>query len=264
VNKLILAIMTVALLGNASPAPSPAAVYSIELNERNTITMRGEVTGASMASLERDFLAQIVARGNETYPIYLVIDSPGGEVDAGLDFIAFAQTYPNVHTVTLFAASMAAAIVEGLPGQRYITEAGILMFHRAKGGFEGQFEDGEVESRLKLAKDIVRVMEKTNAARIGINLQEYKAKVKDEWWLVGDNAVSYGGVDNKVVLRCTQELIQSTSVVTVPVMIFSVNVEFSKCPLLRVGALADKQSSSVYNKFKNQIDKKFTKPLKGL
>ena len=55
----------------------------------------------------------------------------------------------NIECIAIFAASMAHGILQACPGNRYIAPAGVSMIHRAKGGFQGQFNDGEVESRLE-------------------------------------------------------------------------------------------------------------------
>jgi len=95
-----------------------------------------------------------------------------------------------------------------LPGRRYILETGYLMFHRARGGVQGQFEDGELESRLEFAKKMVRQMEKNNAKRLKLTLEEYKKKVVNEYWINGFEAVEKNAADEVVSLSCSKELIE--------------------------------------------------------
>lgn len=218
-------------LGFAQEAP-------IVLNTSNTVLFRGPVTGASVTKAQLNLVEAVKTRGSGKYPIYLVLDSPGGSIYAGEAFIAFARTLPNVETISIFAASMAAGIVESMPGKRHITPGGILMFHRASGGFEGQFEEGEVESQLALWKQIVRTMEGRNASRIGISLEAYKAKVVNEWWLYGADAVTQKGADKISTIVCSQALIDKREVVVSQMFIFTVKSVYSGCPLFR-GPLPD-------------------------
>lgn len=214
---------------------------SIILTTANTVTFRGVVAGGtvSQAMLQLTDLAKI--RGKANYPIYLVLDSPGGSIMEGLDFIEYAKTLPNIHTITIFSASMASAIVEALPGKRYITNTGILMFHRAKGSVEGQFEEGELESELAFFKSIVLGMETTNSARIGITVQEYKAKVVNEWWLYGKQAIDQGAADSVVSIICSTQLVESRAVTLFETIFGAFKVTYSGCPLFRAPLPQEKE-----------------------
>lgn len=212
---------------------SNADAANINLTTGNAVIWRGVIDEDSVTSKQLKLVELVKARGKATYPIYLVLDSPGGSIYAGEAFIAFAQTLQNVHTIAIFAASMASAIVESLPGRRYVTSNGILMFHRAKGGFEGQFEEGEVEQQLALWKSIVRGMEQRSANRVGLSLEAYKAKVKDEWWIYGFDNVTQNTADEIVSLTCSQALIDQREVIVSQFFIFSVKQVFSGCPLFR-------------------------------
>jgi len=241
-------LLTLVLLGglaaNASKKEGPMltiqpveerAKQTIQLNANNTINMRGPIFDDLVRKTELKLVQLDLKRGSANYPLYLVIDSPGGSIEAGLEFIEFARTIKNLHTITLFAASMASGIQQALPGQRYIIEAGIEMFHRAQGGFEGYFEDGEVESRLNMAKAIVRILESTNAKRIGVSIAAYKEKVVREWWSVGAGAVIAGHADEVVSVQCDKELLEGEDVLVVQTMFFSVRLAYSKCPMIRSG-----------------------------
>jgi ATP-dependent protease ClpP protease subunit len=161
------------------------------------------------------------------------MDSPGGEVDSGIQFIEFAKTIPNLRTITIFAASMASGIVEGLPGIRLITGNGFLMFHRATGEFSGQFEMGEVEHRLALAKEVILELEKQNAARLKISIEDYKNKIKDEYWLLSKKAVLEKAADKVIDIVCSKELIDSRTVLKIDSIFGTAKYEFSNCPLFR-------------------------------
>lgn len=246
-----LRLMVYALLGytfgyalgtcSKSMAQSPANEL-IHLNSLNTVTLRGPVESDSISALEIELNAAIATRHNKTYPIYLVVDSPGGDLVEGLSFIEHAKVLSNIRTVTIFAASMASGIVEGLPGLRLITGNGQLMFHRAAGGFSGYFEIGEVESRLAMAQNMVLGMENTNAKRLGLTLEEYKRKAITELWIPANTAIQQKAADKVIDIVCSQELVDSRKEVVVESMFGSSEYIFSGCPTIRSPLKSDKKS----------------------
>lgn len=228
-----------------------ANAKNIELTPSNAVVLRNEINDNTISKLQEELALKVVARGTKSYTIYIVLDSPGGSIDSGLNFIEFAKTIPNVETVTLFAASMASAIVEALPGKRNITESGILMFHRARGGVSGQFENGELESRLDISKKTVRIMEQKNADRMGLSLDVYKSKVVNELWILGSEAVKTKAADEVVSISCSAALVTSRSVETFEAFMgMTFDVMFSACPLIKAGKVVDSKNEATYKQFK--------------
>jgi len=205
---------------------------NIELTTHNHCSLDSEVDAESMFNLKQCLIKQSVKRSFANYPLYLVINSPGGNVYDGLRFITFAKTIPNLHTVTIFAASMASAIVEALPGKRYGIDNAITMFHKASGSFSGTFEDGQVEQQLILWKKIIRGMETISANRIGITLKTYKKRIINEWWIYGQDNVKYNILDKIETVTCSEALL--TVVVKKKVNTFFGVIEYeeSGCPVL--------------------------------
>lgn len=211
---------------------SSAQAKSIKLSTTNVCSLETDVSASSMQKLKYCLIDKVSKRRGRNYPIYLYLNSPGGSIYHGLRFITFAKSIRNLHTITEFSASMAAAIAQGLPGKRYVVETGVFMFHRARGGFQGQFEDGELESRLNLWKKIVRNMESMQAKRIGITLKEYKKRRVNEWWVYGDDNVKQNTADDMAEVRCTPDLIKQETTVVIRTMFGSSKVKVSGCPLV--------------------------------
>jgi len=228
----------------------------ILLTPENTIVFRGEVTDES-AMLAQIKLAKLVAiRGANLYPLYLVLDSPGGSIDAGLGFIEFAKVVRNLKTISIFAASMASGIVEALPGERLVVQNGTLMFHRAAGTFRGYFETGEVESQLMFGKSIMRQMENVNASRMRRKIMDYKELVRSELWLYSTNNLTFRAADKVVDIVCSQRLIDSRTTVSFESLFGLGTVSFSGCPLFRSPSTGDTAKYVLfnytnYNLFKN-------------
>jgi ATP-dependent protease ClpP protease subunit len=212
--------------------PKPRKVKKIiTLEDKNMVVFRGPVTDNSVSRL----MLKIQRRSNSlsaSTPIFLVIDSPGGSVFAGLNFIDFLEALPQkIHTVTLFAASMAFQIVQN-QNTRYVLRQGTLMSHRARlSKLSGQM-DGELESRYKMIKRKIDYLDVVAADRMGMALDEYKRMIKDEYWVHGFDAVGDQAADEMVLLRCGKSL-SGVERVTYRTMFGPVVATFSKCPLIR-------------------------------
>lgn len=216
------------------PLSSFAATERVVLTPANTLVYRGEVNGMSAVTNQLKLAELVAKRGFKNYPLYLVIDSGGGSIEAGFMFIQFAKLVPNLHTISIFAASMASAIAEQLPGQRLVTENGTMMFHQAYGGVEGTIEVGSVETRLYHIKRRVLSLEMANASRMRMSIENYKLLVSKELWLDAQDSIRYRSADKIVDIVCTTELINSYDTVDIQSLFGAATFKFSKCPLFRV------------------------------
>ena len=243
----------VTLFGGLAYATAQDFDGVVRLGTANTVVLRGEINEKSTNEAALKLLELSRERLGRNYPIYLVLDSPGGSVEAGEAFIEVAKMVPNLHTVTVFAASMASAIVEALPGDRLILDSGVLMFHRARGGVQGQFETGELETRLDFYKKFVRRMEQRSADRMGMSLKEYKKRVKDEMWLTSKESLELNAADRVVSVTCSQQLIEQKQTTVEQVFIFTIKLEFSGCPILRTPKVSQgqpEQAVQAYEKYR--------------
>jgi len=205
---------------------------TINLNSLNSIRLSTSINESSVQFVKEELLKLIEQRGSETYAIYITMDSPGGSIIAGDSLIQFINSLDNVHTICIFCASMAHAISQGINGKRFATPNNIMMAHRAKGGFQGQFADGEVETQLQLFTKVVEYMEKRNAKRIGISLKNYKKKVINEWWTFGNESRKQNIVDEIVDIKCSIELMKEKQTIIERGLFSSRKIQQSKCPLM--------------------------------
>lgn len=224
--KILLIILTLLSL-------NVFAKERIVLNKANTLVLDTSVGVASMTDLSMELTKLAVKRGAKKYPIYLVLKSPGGSIMSGLRFIEFARHFRDVHTITIYSASMSAYISQAIPGKRYILGTGTMMFHRARiSNFGGQLVEGEFESRYKHIRKMIVKMETKNSERIGIPLLEYRKRIKDEWWLYGAEAVKSKTADAVADVLCTPELIMDVKEKTVKSIFGTQTIMQSSCPTL--------------------------------
>lgn len=202
----------------------------VTLESRNTVVFRGPVTSGSVTQVMIK-LKKVSRKLNKRDIIYLVLDTPGGSVSAGLNLIDFMKALPQkITTITLFAASMGFQIVQN-SDNRLITTNGTLMSHRAKGGVSGQF-DGELESRYKMIKRSIDYLDTIASKRMGMSLKNYKSLIFNEYWVHGFDAVEDKAADEQILVRCGKSL-DGEDTVALQTLFGTANLVFSKCPLVR-------------------------------
>jgi ATP-dependent protease ClpP protease subunit len=165
-------------------------------------------------------------------PIYLVMDTPGGSVTAGLAFIDTVKSLKRpVHTITLFAASMGYQVVQEL-GTRYITPSGSLMSHRgAVSGMSGQIP-GELNSRLGYIMGLLEGMNHRAAKRVGMDVRDYKDAIINELWVFGHQAVQKKHADFIANVTCEKKLVDKFENLEFSTIFGPVTLTYSKCPLI--------------------------------
>lgn len=229
INKLVLILSTVAVAFSANAASSTSA--ELVLTSDNVIVMNQEfddMTTSAVMKKAQDLDAKL--KSNE--PLYLVIYSPGGSIQAGLELIEFLNGLNRpVHTISIFAASMGFQTVQNVKGTRYITKFGTLMAHKAKGGFSGEFP-GQIDSRLSYYLKRLGELDEIVVQRSGGKIKssnDWRAVYANEHWVDGFDAVKEGLADQVITLKCDHSL-NGNNVVPYNFMGFSILVTFSKCP----------------------------------
>lgn len=205
----------------------------IVLTKDNTLVLNMSFTGKSVAKLIGE-AKKMDADLESGYPIYLFLDTPGGSIQAGLELIEFLNGINRpVHTVTLFAASMGWQLLQHL-GDRYVLKYGILMSHKAYGGFRGEFGGGssQLDSRYGLWLRRLDLMDKQTVNRTGgkKTLKQYRSEYDNELWLNGDEAVEHGYADEVVGVKCAENL-NGTREENFMFFGFNISLKFDECPI---------------------------------
>lgn len=243
-----------------------ATSETLTLSPENTVIFRYVFTKGTISQTVEKLL-KLSSKMPDDSTIYLVLDTPGGSVDAGNQLIAAARALPQeVKTVTLFSASMGFITVQSL-GERLITPNGVLMSHRARVGLRGQIY-GEFESRFKFIKEGITDIESRMAERLGLTAKAYRAKIFNEYWTEGSNAVAQKAADRTVSLACDKDSL-GTYVDTIRTFFGNVEVEWSHCPLVssplsvrRVRTSFYEQTTAAEKENLNEIIKLLSYPKK--
>lgn len=171
-------------------------IYSRLLRDR-IIFATGQVED-NMANL---IVAQLLflESSDDTKPVYLYINSPGGSVTAGLairDTMQFIK--PDIYTVCIGqACSMGAVLLAaGTKGKRLCLPSARVMIHQPSGGSRGQASDMEIQ-----AKEILYIRERLNAMLAEDTGQTIKAieKATDrDNFMSAEAAKKFGLIDHVV------------------------------------------------------------------
>lgn len=168
-------------------------VYSSLL--QNRVVFLGAMVDGAVANL---VVAQLLHLEQEDpgRDIQLLINSPGGAVDAGLAIYDTMQLIrPQVATTCVgMAASMAAVILAGgAKGKRAALPSSRVMIHQASGGIQGTGADVDVQAR-ELLRLNARVKELL-AADTGQSLERITRDLNRDYWMGAPEAREYGLVD---------------------------------------------------------------------
>jgi ATP-dependent protease ClpP protease subunit len=240
ISKLIISAILVVFA--AMPTMASSKIKTIELTPDNTVTFAGQVNSSNVSAAieEIQALANSWSRKVSNEPIYLVLYTPGGSIQKGLEFVEVVKGLGiKVHTITIFSASMGFAFAQMLD-DRYVLSSGIFMSHRAYGGAEGEYggeQPDQMTNRQSIWKERIREIDELTVKRTKgkQTLESYLKAYSSEMWRTGPQAVSEGYADAIVRIRCDSALSTSTQTRTgtVNTMLGAIPVEFSisKCPL---------------------------------
>ncbi len=168
-------------------------IYSLLLKER--IIFLGTPIDEQVANL---IVAQLLYLSHEDpdKSIQMYINSPGGQIYAGLAILDTMKMIPNkISTVAVgVTASFGTVLLAaGTKGQRFALPHATIHMHQPLGGAQGQASDIEIQ-----AKEILRLKARLNeimAEATGQTLEVIERDTERDYYLDAQAAVDYGLVD---------------------------------------------------------------------
>lgn len=176
-------------------------IYSLLLKER--IIFLGTPIDDQVANL---IVAQLLFLSHEDAErdIQMYINSPGGQIYAGLAIYDTMQMIPNVIStvaVGVTASFGTVLLTAGTKGHRYALPNATIHLHQPLGGAQGQASDIEIQ-----AKEILRLKSRLNnimSHHTGQTLEVIERDTERDFYLTAAQAVEYGLVDR--VLQETEK-----------------------------------------------------------
>lgn len=176
-------------------------IYSLLL--KNRIVFVGTPITDQTANL---IVAQLLYLNNEDSdsPIQMYINSPGGQVYAGMAIYDTMQMITNpINTVAVgVTASFGTVLLTaGTPGQRFALPHATVHMHQPLGGAQGQATDIEIQANeiLRLRKQLNEIL----AKHTGQPVEKLRDDTERDYWLTARDAVEYGLIDK--VLEVTKK-----------------------------------------------------------
>jgi len=168
-------------------------IYSLLLKER--IVFLGTPIDAQISNL---IVAQLLflSREDPERDIQIYINSPGGQVYAGLAIYDTMQMIPNkISTVAVGATASFGTLLlaAGTKGHRYALPNATIHIHQPLGGAQGQASDIEIQAR-----EILRLKKRLNEVLVhhtGQTMEVIERDTERDYYLDAVSAVEYGLVD---------------------------------------------------------------------
>ena len=174
-------------------------IYSRLLNDR--IVFLGEEVTRDSANLVIAQLLHLESQDPDK-DIVLYVDSPGGDVYAGLGIVdTMNYIKPDVSTVCVgMAASMGAVILaSGTKGKRLALPNSMVLIHQPSSGVQGQQTDIQI-----VADETKWIRERLNqilADATGQPVEKIQADTERDNYLRASEAAAYGLVDRVITSR---------------------------------------------------------------
>ncbi|MGP1368736.1 MAG: ATP-dependent Clp protease proteolytic subunit [Treponema sp.] len=185
-------------------APEGADPLMEKFLKTRQIILSGEVNKDLADKIVKQLL--LLESDDEKKTIYMYIDSPGGDVDAGFaifDMIRFIKAPVVLIGMGLIASAAALILLAvesknrvGLPNSRYL-------IHQPSSGMKGVATDIEIH-----AKEIEKTRAAINkiiAEQTGKSAEQVSEDTERDYWLSADEAVSYGLISRIVNVRADLE-----------------------------------------------------------
>lgn len=178
-------------------------IYSLLFRERIIFLgtpIDDQVANAIVAQL------LVLSREDSEADIQMYINSPGGQIYAGLAIYDTMKMIPNkISTVAVgVTASFGTVLLAaGTKGKRYALPHATVHMHQPLGGAEGQASDIEIQAReiLRLKARLMNILSEST----GQTLEVIERDTDRNFYMDAQQAVDYGLVDQVLVAPPKEE-----------------------------------------------------------
>ncbi len=168
-------------------------IYSLLLRER--IVFLGTPINGQVANV---IVAQLLFldREDSERDISLYINSPGGEISAGLaiyDTMQLIQAPVSTIAVGMTASFGTILLTAGAKGRRYALPHATIHVHQPLGGVQGQAADIEIAAREILRKR--DLLNQILMRHTGMDVEQIDKITDRDFFMTAEEAIEYGIID---------------------------------------------------------------------
>jgi len=178
-------------------------IFSLLL--KNRIVFIGTPITDQVANL---IVAQLLYLNQEDReaPISMYINTPGGQVYAGLAIYDTIQMIPNpinTFSVGVTASFGTVLLAAGTKGHRYALPNATIHLHQPHGGSQGQVTDIEIQAKefLRLRNNLNKIL----AHHTNQPLEVIERDTERDFWMSAPAAVEYGLIDEVLKVKAESE-----------------------------------------------------------
>lgn len=162
--------------------------YDVLVNTREIIAA-GNIDVEFYTKLIKNIL---LLKDKKDITIYL--NSPGGEINLAVGIYDLIQSLDcNVTIVVLGEASSAASYILQAADNRLISKNSILMMHDWSCSIDDSATN--VKNLVKIADKVFKRIIDIYLSRSNLTEKQFRSKIKDDWYLMAEEAVSLGLAD---------------------------------------------------------------------
>lgn len=174
-------------------------LFSKLANDRNLF-----ITGEIDEEVSNLIIAQMLYLNSKDagQPIYLYINSPGGDALSGLAIVDVIKSIrAPVYTFCIAACASAAALIfsSGRKGNRYVYKHSRIMIHAVRGMMNGPINEVKINYNLmeELNVDMCEVL----SSNTGQTFQKIEQDTYHDRWFKAEDAIAYGLADKIIKNR---------------------------------------------------------------
>lgn len=208
-------------------------LFSIIYAEK-IITLNAENTIKIDRSISETLVSKVIYQLSlSTHnPIYLYINTPGGDVKWGnllIDNIEYYSRNKTIICIAHYAASMGFAILQACPF-RYGTKHSTFMQHRITTTINGDKE--KIENYINYLQYLENEFIDFQVKRIGISRELFIKKTYTDWYLNGIGALKENIIDELVLVGCELNYVNTTYIEIEDKNNIKIYNTFSNCPII--------------------------------
>ena len=202
------------------------AAKIITLNATNTIKIDRSITETLVSKV----IYQLSLSTHN--PIYLYINTPGGDVKWGnllIDNIEYYSRTKTIICIANYAASMGFAILQACP-LRYGTKHSTFMQHKITTSING--DKAKIENYINYLQYLENEFIDFQVKRIGISREQFIKNTNADWYLNGIGALKENIIDELVLVGCELDYANTTYIEIEYINNIKIYNIFSNCPMI--------------------------------